>query len=99
MAILAKDEAVCDARTIASAVDFKAQQRSADGQNVSLANFIFRPSVKFDCQRLVRGLWRQGAVDFLVGWLLIYYDLTIEITLNALQTLKTPTLPPRGDSF
>jgi glycosyltransferase involved in cell wall biosynthesis len=79
--------------------DLEARQRYADGQKFSLANFIFRPPVRFAYQMLMRRLWRQGAVGVFVSLLWVYYDLSIQMKLYELQRFKMPVRPAPGDAL
>ncbi len=78
--------------------DLEAKQRYADGQKFSLANFIFRPPLRFAYQMLMRRLWRQGVVGIFVSLLWVYYDLTIQMKLYELQALKSPVRSTPGDA-
>jgi glycosyltransferase involved in cell wall biosynthesis len=79
--------------------DLEAKQRYADGQKFSLTSFIFRPPVRFAYQMLLRRLWRQGVVGVFVSLLWVYYDLTIQMKLYELQTLKSSVKRTAGDSL
>ena len=79
--------------------DLEAKQRYADGQKFSLTSFIFRPPVRFAYQMLLRRLWRQGVVGVFVSLLWVYYDLTIQMKLYELQTLKSSVKRAASDSL
>jgi glycosyltransferase involved in cell wall biosynthesis len=79
--------------------DLEAKQRYADGQKFSLASFIFRPPLRFAYQMLMRRLWRHGAVGVFVSLLWVYYDLTIQMKLYELHTLKTPVRRAPGGAL
>jgi glycosyltransferase involved in cell wall biosynthesis len=79
--------------------DLEAKQRYADGQKFSFVNFICRPPIRFAYQMLMRRLWRQGAVGIFVALLWVYYDLTIQMKLYELQTMKTLVRPASGNAL
>jgi glycosyltransferase involved in cell wall biosynthesis len=79
--------------------DLEAKQRYADGQKFSFARLILRPPVRFAYQMLTRRLWRQGVVGIFVSLLWVYYDLTIQMKLYELQTLKQPIRAKAGDAL
>jgi len=86
-------------RQLSRFADLGVMQRYADVQKFGRANFIFWPPVKFVYYKPMRRLWQQGGVGFFFDQRWIYYELTIQMILFELQTLKTRTGPAEGDAF